>query len=228
MKPRLTHVGVAATLLVAATGLVGCGSADPSAAAIVDGTVIKDADVWAVIEDLTKLPRNRDITVNEVLPALIMAQVVQDHRGELKAPTISPDAAKQQLQSAVPPGQPTPTWHQATVKTFQDVTALSAVMDSPSQPKVVELVQKAQVTVNPKYGEFDRKQLTLTSATPNWMVPAPTPTGMAPQAPQPEPGTNPTTLPGAAPATSSPATTGAASPAPASPAPAAPAPATSR
>lgn len=199
MTPRLTHCGVAATLVVAATGLVGCSSADPSAAAIVDGQVIRDADLWAVIDDLGKVPRSGDITVNDVLPALIMSRVVQEHASELKAPSVSADAARAQLQSAVPQGEPAPAWSQATIQAFQEVTALNAVLNGPTQPKAVELIQKAAVTVNPKYGEFDRQRLgQLTASTPDWMVPAPTPSAPAPAPPpgQPQPGGNPSTLPG--------------------------------
>ena len=42
-------------------------------------------------------------------------------------------------------------------------------MNGPTQPKAVELIQKSTVTVNPKYGQFDRQRLTLMPATPNWI-----------------------------------------------------------
>ncbi|MCA0436253.1 MAG: hypothetical protein M9891_12435 [Austwickia sp.] len=226
MKPRLTHFGVAATLGLAATGLVGCGSADPAAAAVVDGHVIKDADVWAVVNDLAKLPRNRDVTVGDVLPALIMAQIVQDHAVELRVPTVSPEAAIQQLEAGVPQGELPPEWNAATVKAFQDVTALSVVMNGQTQPKAVELIQKSTVTVNPKYGTFDRRGLTLAAPSPNWMVPTPTPAPAQEGPSTPQPTGNPTTLPegpAPAPATPSPATPAAPAPAPATTTPAAPA-----
>ncbi|QQR99831.1 MAG: hypothetical protein IPK37_12690 [Austwickia sp.] len=234
MKPRLTprlgHCGAAAALVVAATGLAGCGSADPSAAAIVDGQVIKDADLWSVIHDLAKVPRNAEIGVGEVLPVLIQAEVVRNHAAELKAPAASAEAARLQLRSLIPAGQPEPVWSDATVSAFQDAASLGPVLNGPSQAKAVELIQKADIAVNPRYGEFDRKQLTLASATPNWMAPMPPappqPEPTQPQPGQPQPGGNPSTLPAP---TGSPAPGGAPA-TPATPAPAAstPAPTTSK
>lgn len=209
MKPRLTHCGVAATLLVAATGLAGCGTADPSAAAVVDGHVIKEADMWSVIDDLGKVPRNAEVGVGDVLPTLIQSQVVLDHAQELKVPTASPETARLQLKSLIPAGQPEPNWSEATVKAFQDAASLGQVLNGPSQAKAVSLIQKADITVNPRYGTFDRQNLTLAAGNPNWMLPAATPSAQAPQPEQPQPGGAATTLPAPGGAPSGTATSGA-------------------
>lgn len=234
--PRWGHCGVAAALVVSVTGLTGCSSADPSAAAIVDGTVIKDADLWAVVHDLAKIPRNAEVGATDVLPVLIQAEVVQKHAAELNAPTIGADTIRTQLRALVPPGQPEPDWSDATIKTFQDAALLAPVLRGQSQKKAIELIQKADITVNPRYGAFDRKELTLVPATPNWMVPTPEPTAPAqPQAPAPQPGGNPSTLPGgpsgstpSAPTSGASAPTGGASTPASTSQPSAPAPTTSK
>lgn len=220
MKPRLTHVGAAATIAVLATGLVGCGSADPAAAAIVDGKVIRETDLWAVMDDLTRVPSNANLAVTDVLPALIQAKVVQEHATELKAPSISTQAIKDQLDAPDASGQRLGPWSPATVEALRDVNVLNAVMQSGNQAKAVELIQKAQVTINPKYGTFDRQRLSLTTANPNWMVATPTQTA---EAPAQQPTGNPTTLPGASGTATGGATGGTATSPAASPAASAPA-----
>ena len=228
MKSRLTRLGAAATLVLAAGWTAGCSSADPSAAAIVDGQVIKDADLTTIMTDLKRNPRNADLTSTKVLGDLILAKVVQAHAGELKAPMLSVEAMRAQLEAPDASGKSGGPYAPVTLEAMRDVNVLGAVWQSPSQNRAVEFMQKAQVTVNPKYGEFDAQRLGISPVMPNWMV---TPSGGAslppghpdvnqPQNPQnpPTPQGNPSTLPGeptqgTVPATPAPSASGATSPA---------------
>jgi len=42
-------------------------------------------------------------------------------------------------------------------------------LDQASKNLIVGELGKAKITVNPRYGTFDPKQITMTPASPNWI-----------------------------------------------------------
>jgi len=167
---------------VAVALLGGCGfETRQSAAAVVNGETITQADVRTTYEQLQAA--KYDFTENVVLTALIAAPLLQ----EAVSPGggWKPDATYAQVMTTIP---------DATESTKDFVAAVSLIQSQTMTPAQVEAYRadlgKADISVNPRFGEVIPSQegpvyFSIGLTTPNWIKPiaTPAPTATAPAAP---------------------------------------------
>jgi hypothetical protein len=180
-RPSVRTAGPAALLLAAAVLLTGCGGQRPGAAAVVDGRVISDDDAQQVAQQISTVPGvQQKLTPADTLVSLILAPFVIDE-AQKDGKGISEDQARAAVKEIK---NPTP----ATLEFVRTSLAANALSEQ-ARTAVLSEVGKAKITVNPRYGTLDRKQLTLKAPAPNWIKPAApsataTPGAPAPEAPQ--------------------------------------------
>ena len=180
-RPSVRTAAPAALVLGAAVLLSGCGTQQPGAAAIVDGRVISDDDAQQVAQQISTVPGiQQKLTPADTLVSLILAPFVID-QAEQDGKGVSESQARAAVKEIRNPSPATVEF----VRTSLAANALSAQ----ARTAVLAQVGKAKITVNPRYGTLDRKQLALKPPAPNWMKPAApsapaTPGAPAPGAPQ--------------------------------------------
>jgi hypothetical protein len=180
-RPSVRTAAPAALVLGAAVLLSGCGAQRPGAAAIVNGRVITDADAQQVAEQISTVPGvQQKLTPGDTLVSLILAPFVID-QAEKDGKGVSEDQARTAVKEIANPSP-------ATLEFVRTSLAANALSEQ-ARTAVLSEVSKAKISVNPRYGTLDRKQLTLKPPAPNWMKPAPasataTPGAPAPGAPQ--------------------------------------------
>lgn len=150
------------TLLLGATlALSGCGVQQSGAAAIVNDTVISDQDVQSVSDQLNKLAQGgQQLRMSDVLISLILEPYVLAE-AKRAGKTVSVSQARKVI-AKVPDPSP------ATIKFVQMQLAIQQ-LDQASKTSIVNQIGKVKVTVNPRYGTFDAKQIALTPISPNWI-----------------------------------------------------------
>ena len=116
-----------------------------------------------------------DTLVSLILAPFVIDQAEKDGKG------ISEDQARTAVKEIANPSP-------ATLEFVRTSLAANALSEQ-ARTAVLSEVSKAKISVNPRYGTLDRKQLTLKPPAPNWMKPAPasataTPGAPAPGAPQ--------------------------------------------
>jgi parvulin-like peptidyl-prolyl isomerase len=150
------------TLLLGATlALSGCGVQQSGAAAIVNDTVIRDQDVQSVSDQLNKLAQGgQQLRMSDVLISLILEPYVLAE-AKRAGKTVSASQARKVIVK-VPDPSP------ATVKFVQMQLAIQQ-LDQASKTSILNQIDKVKVTVNPRYGTFDAKQIALTPISPNWI-----------------------------------------------------------
>lgn len=156
-----------ATVLVAMSGalaLTACGEAD--VAATVDGRVISEEAVKVATREVNQVA-TQPFTTAQVLQQLINAPFV------LKA---AADAGQGQSEAAarsilVAVKDPSP----AALDVVRAVVAQNALQSDPTTgqkayDQFIAALKAAKITVNPRYGSFDRESFSLIPATPNWIA----------------------------------------------------------
>ena len=156
-----SRMAFAAVLLLGATVAVsGCGAQQPSAAAIVNDTVISDQDVQSVSNQLNKLATDgQQLKTSDALLSLILAPYVLAEAKRV-GKTVSDSQARQVIAKVTDPSP-------STIQFVQMQLEIQG-LDQASKTSIVNQLGKAKITVNPRYGTFDAKQVTLTPITPNW------------------------------------------------------------
>jgi len=159
------------TMLVTALGatlaLSACGAQQGGAAAIVDGTVISDKDVQTVSLQLNKLAQGQaKLPVNTVILSLILAPYVSQEADRTGKKVT--DAQVLKLISKV--GKPAP----ATME-FVRMQLAVQTLDQSSRTAILTQLLKAKISVNPRYGRFDAKQVALVPTSSNWLKASATP-----------------------------------------------------
>lgn len=150
------------TLVLGATlALSACGAQQSGAAAIVNDTVIRDQDVQSVSEQLNKLaPGEQQLRTSDALISLILAPYVLAEAQRTGKSVSASQASK--VIAKVPDPSP------STIKFVQMQLAIQQ-LDQASKASILNQLGKAKITVNPRYGAFDAKQIALTPITPNWI-----------------------------------------------------------
>ncbi|HPB72378.1 MAG TPA: hypothetical protein PLX71_05320 [Phycicoccus sp.] len=152
----------AALASVAAAGalvLSGCGSAD--VAARVDGQVITESDVAAVVKDLNAAypGQQQPVTSAAALHALIQAPTLIAYAEAHGFPQTA-SAARAQI--------PIPDPSDATVQALRWV-AVSKQLSQQDNIALAATFSQLKVDVNPKYGTYDPATAGLTWVSPNWL-----------------------------------------------------------
>lgn len=163
---RMAVVGVAALGAVSLLG--GCGfETRQQAAAVVNGDVIHDSDVRETSEQLkgAKL----DFAENVVVTALVAAPLLKD--AVAKSGSWKPDETYASVISSIPG---------ATDTTKEFVEAVALIQSQRMTPADVAAyradLEKADISVNPRYGSIVRSEegpvyFTIGQQTPNWVKP---------------------------------------------------------
>lgn len=165
-RSRVTSTMARAALLLGLTLAVsGCGAQQTGAAAIVDDTTISDQDVQSVPDDLNQLAEvGQKLRSSDALISLILAPYVLAE-AERAGKTVSESQARQVIDKVVDPSPSTIT--------FVRMQLAIQGLDEASKTSIVNEVGKAKITVNPRYGAFDAKQIALTPISPNWIKTSP-------------------------------------------------------
>ena len=162
---------IAAAVVVGVLAVSGCATAQT--AAVVNGHRITEQELQEATSQINATYKESTLTTASALSSLVMASFINDVADEA-GKGLSDSAAK----AAVPEiGQPTPT----TLELVRSSVAAQQ-LTSEEQGKVVALAAKAAVTINPRYGTFDAKNVRFDVSKPNWIkaepqTPAPAPAG---------------------------------------------------
>jgi hypothetical protein len=159
---------IAAAAVAAVLAVSGCATADT--AAIVNGQRITEQEVQEATSQITKAYPDSTLDSANALSSLVMAGFINQVADE-SGKGLSDSAAKAAVGEIVDPSP-------ATLELVKSSLA-SQQLSTIEQGKVVELARKAEVTINPRYGTFDAKQVRFDASQPNWIkaepaTPAPT------------------------------------------------------
>jgi hypothetical protein len=176
---RAAVVGVATLGAVSLLG--GCGfETRQQAAAVVNGEVIHESDVRETFDQLKAA--KLDFAENIVVTALVAAPLLKD--AVATSGSWKPDATYASVISSIPG---------ATDTTKEFVAAVALIQSQKMTPADVAAyradLQKADITVNPKYGSVVKSDqgpvyFTIGQQTPNWVKPAANPAPATPSAAQ--------------------------------------------
>ena len=159
----------AALVLGVTLALTACGPQEAGAAAIVGDRVITDKDVQTAAQETNSGVQGlkQPFTSTDTLFFLNISPYVLDaaaHGGH----GVSVSQAQQALTKL---SNPSP----ATLEFARTYIAAGQLTPEEKQA-VVDQLQKAKVTVSPRYGRFDLKTLTFDTREPNWIKSTPQPT----------------------------------------------------
>jgi len=160
--PRTSRLASLTALMLGATlALSACGAQETGAAAIVDGTAISEHDVQTVSEQLDVLSQDgQKLTASNALLSLILAPYVLAEAGRA-GKTVSLSQARQVVAKVADPSPSTLVFVQMQLAVQQ--------LDEASKTTIVGQLGKAKITINPRYGTFDAKQVVITPISPNWL-----------------------------------------------------------
>ena len=161
-RTRNSRLAFATALVIGATlALSGCGAQQSGAAAIVNDTVISDQDVQFVSDQLNQLAEGgQKLRTSDALLSLILAPYVlaeAKHAGK----TVSVAQARKVIAKVADPSPSTIAFVQMQLAIQQ--------LDQANKTSIVNQLGKVKIEVNPRYGVFDVKQITLTPISPNWI-----------------------------------------------------------
>jgi hypothetical protein len=156
-----------ALLLSVTLGLSACGAIQQSgAAAIVNGTAISDQDLQTVVKQINSVaPEGQKAPTNDLLVKMIVARFVLAEADRAHK-TISDADARKTFPDLPNPAPP-------TMKLFR-MQGLVAQLDQASRDAIGKEIDKAKITINPRYGTYDATK-GIVPNSPNWLKPSPTP-----------------------------------------------------
>lgn len=169
MKGLLVTLPVRRVAASLALGLAlvtaGCGTTEAGRAATVDGRVITEDQVRTARSEINKAFPDANLTASDVLYRLIQAPYVIDYVAKQGAPQ-SASVARASFPATDDPSD-------EAVELLRGQFARQAV-ENAGQQVPADLLAKAEVVVNPRYGTFDPAQAELTASQPDWVKPAAT------------------------------------------------------
>lgn len=156
-------------MLGATLALSACGAQQSGAAAIVNDTVISDQELQSVSDQLNKLALGgQKLGSSDALISLIIAPYVLAE-AKKAGKTVSAAEARKVIAKVADPSP-------STISFVQTQLAIQK-LDQASKDAILKELGKVKITVNPRYGAFDAKQVALTPISPNWIkTSAPSPT----------------------------------------------------
>jgi hypothetical protein len=155
------------TVLLGATlGVSACGAQESSSAAIVDGVSISERDVQSISSEVNALAQGgQRLSPSDALLSMILAPYVRDEAKRIHKP-IDESAARLVVKKIAHPSA-------ATLR-FVEMQLGVQELDQASKNLIVAELNKAKITVNPRYGRFDPKQIAMTASSPDWFKASPT------------------------------------------------------
>ena len=163
---------VVAGVVAGVLAVSGCATADT--AAVVNGHRITEQEVQEATSQITKAYPDSSLNTANALSSLVMAGFINQVADE-SGKGLSDSAAKAAVSDIVDPSA-------ATLELVKSSLA-SQQLSSTEQGKVVELARQAEVTMNPRYGTFNARQVRFDASQPNWIKAEPAPATQAPTTP---------------------------------------------
>jgi len=150
---------LAAVALAAALSVSGCSTADT--AAIVNGQVISESEAQQAAHEINEAFKPQTpLDTPGAVSSLIAAPIING-----VAESVGKAESDSSARSAMPNlSEPT----QATLDLVKANFALQKLTDQEKQ-LVVEELKKAEITINPRYGAFDRDSATFEAPSRNWL-----------------------------------------------------------
>jgi hypothetical protein len=147
-------------LLGSTVGLSSCGTQESSSAAIVNGVSISEQDVQGISSEVNTLAQGgQKLTPSDALLSMILAPYVLDEAKRVHK-TIGESQARLVVKKIAHPSA-------ATLR-FVEMQLAVQELDQASKNLIVAELNKAKITVNPRYGSFDPKQVAMTPSSPDW------------------------------------------------------------
>lgn len=174
-------VGPAVGAAVLALGASACSAAgDPSAAAVVDGRVVPEADVQAVVSELPlEITQNTRVDPVQIVSLLVAADVVEGVAREFSdgpASLLATDDDAQAFLDSVDTeaGRGPQQYSDATLQVIATNLMLSNLQQTdqaaPALADGINGLQDADVTINPRYGTVgDEGELQFGVFTHDWL-----------------------------------------------------------
>lgn len=163
MMSRTKRATVLALALGSAIALTGCGETD--LAARVNGQVISEADAKVAAAQIREnFPEAAaQFQTSDAVAALINAPFIIAAADKNGMP-YSEQQARADLTNV---SDPSP----ATIELVRSNSALQQLQQaSPAAiEEIVADLRSAKITINPRYGTFDREQVQVVPVTPNWI-----------------------------------------------------------
>lgn len=165
---------IVTAVVVGVLAVAGCATADT--AAVVNGHRISEQEVQDATTQITKAYPDSSLNTASALSSLVMASFI-NQVAEESGKGLSDSAARAAIANIEDPVPATLELVKSSLSSQQ--------LTSVEQGKVVELASKAKVTLNPRYGTFDSKEVSFGVSQPNWIkaepaqpaAPATTPAG---------------------------------------------------
>lgn len=164
-------------VLAAGAALVtaGCGTSDsgPDRAAVVDGTVISETDLWSAMSEVNAMDPalvEQQLSPSGTLTALVQAPVVLSYLGT-KGVVVSDSVATREAQRR---GIRSPS--DATLEIIKLASAISSAQTSGTFTAddgvaLSEQLSAQEIVVNPRYGTFDPQTASIALGSPEWIRP---------------------------------------------------------
>lgn len=167
---RVKAVRASATALALAGVLAtsACsGATSAQTAAVVDGRVITEQQVREATDQInTAFTPETPFTASQILTLLVRAPYVTEAAAEAgRAQSESAARALPQLQKLTEP----PT--DATIEILQAEASLQQIEPATRQ-ELSQTFAGLDMTINPRYGEFDPARSEVVVSRPNWIAPA--------------------------------------------------------
>jgi hypothetical protein len=158
-------VAVAVPLLVSA-----CGTPTAGAAAVIGDRRVTEADVQRATADIqAKVGAANPVPQAQVLFFLIAAPDVVDAANRAGVGFSLDDARTDLETTLVSPSEPGATVWQASKAMF-NINNLPADRSGQVKAALIKVLRSHTVTVNPRYGSFDPKTVSVGPAVENWIV----------------------------------------------------------
>lgn len=158
LRSRLARLGLAVALASSALVLSGCG--DAGVAARVDGQVITEQDVSALVREVNEqLQPTQPVTPDQALTLLIQSKAVLPY-----ADTHGLAQTESAARASYPVIDPSP----ATVEVFRMLLA-TGYFTEVDKIAVTKDLGELDVTVNPKYGAYDPARAVVGPSAPDWI-----------------------------------------------------------
>jgi hypothetical protein len=148
-------------LLGSTLGLSSCGTQESSSAAIVNGVSISEQDVQSISSEVNSLAQGgQKLTTSDALLSMILAPYVLDEAKRVHK-TIGESQARLVVKKIAHPSA-------ATLR-FVEMQLAVQGLDQASKNLIVAELNKATITVNPRYGRFDPTQIAMAPSSPDWI-----------------------------------------------------------
>jgi hypothetical protein len=175
------RLGAGAALIVAAVALSGCGPVEAGSAAIVGDRRISTRELEQATADINAFTGpDTPVSQQAILFDLIISPYFTDRVAKVKAGALaSQDEARTQLKTKVPDPSEAAVDVLRVNLSIQRAQNLSQESAQYVFNGVTEDLKKVAIDVNPRYGRFDKTQMSVVTVNRNWLQsppPSPSPT----------------------------------------------------